>query len=394
MITLFFAILTVSVILKIRHSNYSLSSPYSDAAIEQEMAMTGASMFWLDILHDCHLDRSLPLPYDQYRLSKEHRTGRGTSISFDFGQDLSHHFLSYASSNEIAPEYLALTCYYAFLFKLTNGETDLCIGMNTHGRYKEELMSVIGMFINAIPLRCQLDPHWSFHQLIEHVQEIMINSLKYSYFPLQRILAQHPDVSKPAFHDTSFVFSSVESEHLETEVTIGDSRLLSMPISIKISDNEIMSKFDFALTIQYNQSTNQLSCTIDASLDLFDASTVDKIAQRFHSMLEQLFTTTDVEMKKSIYELSLILPDEKFLMQSMNNTEVLFPPVFCVHHEFVHQVMKHPQKLAVELDNQSLTYAELLYYAQVLALYLLSKQRILPDDIICQCMERSLSMVT
>jgi non-ribosomal peptide synthetase component F len=266
--------------------------------------------------------------------------------------------------------------------------------MNTHGRYKEELMSVIGMFVNAIPIRCQLDVYWSFHQLVEHIQDMMICSLKYSYFPLQRILAQHPNVSKPAFLDTSFVFCCVENEHLATEVTIGDSRLLSMPISIKISENEIMSKFDFALTIQYNQSTSQLSCTIDASLDLFNEITVDKIAQRFHSMLEELFTTTDFEMKKPIYELSLILRDEKFLMQSMNNTEVLFPPVFCVHREFVHQVMKHPQKLAVELDNQSMTYAELLYYVQLLSLNLLNKQNIVPGEIICQCVERSLSMVS
>ena len=205
-------------------------------------------------------------------LSDEHRTGRGTSVSFDFGQDLSHHFLTYASSNNITPEYLALACYYAFLFKLTNGERDLCIGMNTHGRYKEELMSVIGMFVNAIPLRCQLDPHWSFHQLVEHVQEMMISSLEYSYFPLQRILAQHPNVSKPAFLDTSFVFHSIENQNTENEVMIGDSRLHAMPISIKISEDEIMSKFDFTLTIQHDSNTNQLSCTIDASLDLFNAN--------------------------------------------------------------------------------------------------------------------------
>ena len=40
---------------------------YLDAVIEHEMPMTGASMFWLDTLHDCHLDRSLPLPYDRHR---------------------------------------------------------------------------------------------------------------------------------------------------------------------------------------------------------------------------------------------------------------------------------------------------------------------------------------
>jgi hypothetical protein len=56
--------------------------------------------------------------------------------------------------------------------------------------------------------------------------------------------------------------------------------------------------------------------------------------------------------------------------------------------------MKHRQKLAVELDDQSLTYSELLYYVQVLALNLLSYQKVLPGDVICQCVERSLSMVS
>ena len=43
---------------------------YLDAIIEQQMPMTGASMFWLDTLHDCNLDQSIPLPYDRYRLSR------------------------------------------------------------------------------------------------------------------------------------------------------------------------------------------------------------------------------------------------------------------------------------------------------------------------------------
>ena len=253
------------------------------------MLMTGASMFWLDTLHDCNLDRSLSLPFDRYRLADEHRTGRGTTVSFDFGEHLSHHFLAHSLLNNIAPIHAALVCYYVLLFKLTNGERDLCIGMNTDGRYKEELMSVIGMFVNAIPLRCQLDPHWSFHQLMKQVQEIMTSSMKYSYFPLQRILAQHPNASKPTFLDTSFVFYSIAKETVSNEIMIGDSRLHTVPWSIKISENEIMSKFDFSLSIQHDLNTNQLSCTIDASLDLFNTDTIDTIAQRFHSMLEQLF---------------------------------------------------------------------------------------------------------
>jgi non-ribosomal peptide synthetase component F len=266
--------------------------------------------------------------------------------------------------------------------------------MDTDGRYKEELMSVIGLFENSIPLRCELDTHWSFYQLSKHVQEMMKSCLEYSYFPLQRILSQHPNVSKPAFLHTSFVFHSSGNQNTDNEVIMGDSRLRLKPISMKNNEDEIMSKFDFALNIQHNQSTRQLSCTIDASLDLFDLTTVDKVAQRFHSMLEQLFTRTDVQMSKHTYELLLILPDERLLMQSMNNTQVMFPSVSCIHHEFVLQAIKHPQKLAVELDDQSLTYSELLYYVQVLASNLLSKQKVRPGDIICQCVERSISMVS
>jgi non-ribosomal peptide synthetase component F len=165
-------------------------------------------------------------------------------------------------------------------------------------------------------------------------------------------------------------------------------------MSININENEIISEFDFALNIQYNQSTSQLSCTIEASLDLFHSTTVDKIAQRFHSMLEQLFKETNLPINKPIYELSLILPDEKSLVQSMNNTQVLFPSASCIHHQFVCQTKKHPQKLAVELDDQSLTYSELLHYTQVLSLTLLKKQRVTVGEIVCQCVERSLSMVS
>jgi non-ribosomal peptide synthetase component F len=155
-----------------------------------------------------------------------------------------------------------------------------------------------------------------------------------------------------------------------------------------------MSKFDFALTLHYNQSINQLSCTIDVSIDLFNRTTVDKIAQRFHSMLEELFKETDVQMNKPISELLLILSDERLLMQSMNNTEVLFPSLSCIQHEFVCQSMKYSQKLAVELDDQSLTYSELLYYVQVLSLNLRKNHGIKIGEIICQCVERSLCMVS
>ncbi|CAF5004571.1 unnamed protein product, partial [Rotaria sp. Silwood1] len=112
--------------------------------------------------------------------------------------------------------------------------------MNTHGRYKPELMSVIGMFANAIPLRCQLDPSWSFARLVEEVHQIATDSSNYSYFPLQRILAQHPLASKPTFLDTSFQFGSSPKENICDEIIFGDVHLSRVPFSFKIGTDEVV----------------------------------------------------------------------------------------------------------------------------------------------------------
>ncbi|CAF3778106.1 unnamed protein product [Rotaria sp. Silwood1] len=194
------------------------------AIIEQQTPMTAASTFWLDSLRDCKIDHHLSLPFDRHRVSDEHRTGRGISASFSFSEHLSRTFIAYASMSKITLENMALASYYAFLFKLTNGEKDLCIGMNTRGRYKPELMPIIGMFVNVIPLRCKLDPCWSFARLVKEVHQMATDSSHYSYFPLQRILAQHPLVSKPAFLDTSFQFDSNTTQNMSNEIILDDVR--------------------------------------------------------------------------------------------------------------------------------------------------------------------------
>ncbi|CAF4040459.1 unnamed protein product [Adineta steineri] len=361
--------------------------------IEQEMPMTGASMFWLDALHDCNLDQSLPLPFDRHRLLNEQTTNRGISISFDFDKDLSYRFLYFASSMNIPIEHLAFAIYYTFVFKLTNGETNLCVAMNANTRYRDELKTMIGLFENIVPLRCQLDSHQSFHQLVEYVHEIITSSMKYSYFPLQRILNQHPNMSKAAFLDTFFEFHSNHNKYYQNEITMDNAHLHPISYSKQTNTNEVVTKCDFSLDIQHDSNINQFSCIIKGSLDVFDKKTIQIITQRFHFMLEQLFTSDIDHLNKSVYELSLMLPNERLLIQSLNNTQMAGLSSTCIHHEFVYQVMKHPQKLAIELDEQSLTYGELLYYVQILSRHLVNNNHVVVGEVICQCVQRSLSMI-
>ena len=61
---------------------------------------------------------------------------------------------------------------------------------------------------------------------------------------------------------------------------------------------------------------------------------------------------------------------------------------------FCQQAILNSQKIAVELDEQCITYGELLFLAQRVAAYILSEYNLKIGEIVCQCMERSISTVS
>jgi non-ribosomal peptide synthetase component F len=149
-----------------------------------------------------------------------------------------------------------------------------------------------------------------------------------------------------------------------------------------------IAKFDMTCALYENRQNETISVSLNGSLDVYDKLTIDTMASRFKNMLDQ------VDSVYSIYQFSLILPYELEVMHDLNNTFHEYGQISCVHWEFTCQAGLHPQKVAVELDEQYLTYCELLHYGQMLSLNLLNNHHILPGDIICQCVERSLSMVS
>jgi non-ribosomal peptide synthetase component F len=94
-----------------------------------------------------------------------------------------------------------------------------------------------------------------------------------------------------------------------------------------------------------------------------------------------------------IYKLSIILPSEQEVMHQLNNTKSLvsYPWSFAIHERFAQQAQLYPQKIVLELDQQSLTYSELLHYVRRLTIHL--SQRVQQEEIVCQCVERSIEMV-
>lgn len=128
--------------------NLCYTSPSANCCCSDSSG-TKTDTFWLENLRNYDIGRSLSLPTDRQRISVNHRADRVWSIMFNFDSKLSCAFLDYASIMNTTLEYLAFTCYYVFLFKITNGERDLCVGRNIVVRYQSELHDLNNILVNT-----------------------------------------------------------------------------------------------------------------------------------------------------------------------------------------------------------------------------------------------------
>jgi iturin family lipopeptide synthetase B len=187
------------------------SLEYIDYSVhERLMNMTSSHEFWHLQLEEYNLNRQLSLPVDRHRLSSDQRSGLASIAQISFDKEISTSFFDYVSSNQVTPFQLGLAIFYTFLFKLTHDQTDLCISCLNANRYRNELQNMIGMFVSTLPYRLQFDSHWSFDELVKHVQEKCLSILEHSHYPLQQILADfHLNQSNVPFLETVFDFITV-----------------------------------------------------------------------------------------------------------------------------------------------------------------------------------------
>jgi hypothetical protein len=293
---------------------------YIDYAVhERVMDTTLSREFWHSQLANYNLQRLLSLPVDRYRSFTNERSGLASTAQITFNNDVSMAFLNYASSHQVTHFQLGLATFYAFLFKLTHGESDLCIASINANRYRPELQEMIGMFVATLPYRIQLDSQWSFDQLVEHVRVKCLSILEHSHYSLQHILADvQLNQSNVSFLETVFDFITVSSDVNSFSL---DGAILEQ---MSIEQSSEVAKFDFSMAFAYNPTSddNQLSCSLVCSRDIFDKTTVALIGQRFEYLFDQIFgTNSDMNLTDdcmiSINKLSVILREEAEEMEGI-----------------------------------------------------------------------------
>jgi natural product biosynthesis luciferase-like monooxygenase protein/FkbM family methyltransferase len=357
---------------------------YADFAVWQRERLQGETLdkllaYWRERLGD--RPSGFELPADHPRPAVQTYRGALARVEID---PRAVDRLRQLATAEGTSLFAALFTAFAALLACWAGQEDVIAGTAAANRPDVEVESLLGLFINTVVLRTDLAGDPTFHEALARVRETTLGAFSHAELPFQQLveaLQPERDLSRsPLFQ----IFFSVQNVGLPMLELPG---LTLQPIEVHTGAAE----FDLAvyLTESLTESPIEVAGWIDFNADLFEAATIERLADRFAAFCE----AAAADPSRRLSDLPLLSKADEKLLEDWSGAHCLEEaPAVCIHELFKGQAARTPEAIAAVHRDQSWTYRELAGRAVALAERLRSLG-VLSGDRVGVCAERSLPML-
>lgn len=284
----------------------------------------------------------------------------GERISFEINRELSDKIDSFSKRFGLTAYMVFMAALKLVLWKLT-GQNDLIIGTAIAGRKHADLLSIVGMFVNTLAIRTQVNESYTVEEYLQYLKEKTLKAYENQdcqFEMLIELLAIEKDLSRNPLFDVAINYLDMGSHELVLEgLTI-----------TPYTDVSVYSKFDMTWTIEKKSSGYQTD--IEFNTSLFKLETMRGFINSLLNCL--LFITFDPNQK--LTELSLLSAEERnSIVYDLNQTTVAYPKDKTIIQLFDDQVQMNGNKTAVTWNDEQLSYTELNNKANRIAELLVTK---------------------
>ena len=270
-----------------------------------------------------------------------------------------------------------LQAAWGILLQKYNNSLDVVFGAVVSGRDipVEEAESILGLFINIVPVRIKIADNQTFKDVVKQRQIESLEANKYDYFPLADIQAL-TDV-KQKLINTIIIYENYDVSQQVEEM-----------IDFEITDLQVdeQNNYDISLTIIPD---SRLRIKVHYNSKQYDCEKVQEIMSHYQMILETVINNQDILIRDVDI---LTQSDKKQLINTLNDTALSYESDKTINELFEAQVRKNGEKIALAFENQTLTYNELDARANSLAKRLREKG-VQPDEIVGIIMDRSIEMI-
>lgn len=352
---------------------------YADYAHWQRQYMQGELLaqrlaFWKAHLHGA--PTLLELPTDRPRPPIQ--TYRGRVEHFPLDAEFTHR-LHALGKDTGATLFMTLLAGYATLLCRYAGSDDIMIGSVFANRDRSEIESLIGFFVNTLPLRVRLSDNPTTRELTAAVRQICLDAHAHQDLPFERLvdeLEPERNLSHSPLFQVVFALQNLPATELELEALT----------CTEIKSDAAAAKWDLNLSMEERDGV--LIGEWEYNTDLFDPPTISRMIGHFRTLLANMCATPD----QPVSGLSILTELEHQQLAAWNATAKHYGQPKPLHRLFEEQVTATPDRIALVFQDTTLTYASLNRRANRLA-SLLRQKGIGPDVPVALYMERSLELV-
>jgi amino acid adenylation domain-containing protein/non-ribosomal peptide synthase protein (TIGR01720 family) len=269
---------------------------------------------------------------------------------------------------------------WALLLSRYSQETDVVFGATVSGRPPAiaGVESMVGLFINTLPLRVQISEQTELLSLLKDLQLQLVESEQFSYSSLVEIQGFSDVPRGTSLFDSIVIFENY----------LVDSSVLEDKGNFSLKDVQVIEKTNYPLTL-FVEPGEQLLVRLSYDANRFDDRAISRMLGHFVTLFEAIVANPQMPISQLPM---LTAVEQQQLLIEWNNTETNYPIDKCVHQLFEEQVEKTPDAIAVVFENQQLTYRELNDRSNQLAHYLRSLG-VGADVLVGICVERSREML-
>jgi amino acid adenylation domain-containing protein/non-ribosomal peptide synthase protein (TIGR01720 family) len=281
---------------------------------------------------------------------------------------------------------LLLAALYILIYRYTD-QKDILIGSPMRGRGGKDFQNIVGYFVNRLVLRTSIDEGATFNEFLTQVSNTVKEAQKHQHYPFSLLveqLQQQRDASRSPLCQVGFVWQA-QRWCKPTENSLHQEQVLQ--IEPYLLGHQRGANLDLNLMVMEAEGVLQLCWQYNT--DLFEATTIARMASHFLTLLEGIVTNPT----QLISQLPLLTEiEQQQLLVEWNNQKADYPFDKCIHQLFEEQVERTPDAIAVVFKHQQLTYHQLNTRANQLAHYLRSLG-VGADVLVGLCVERSLEMI-
>ncbi len=306
------------------------------------------------------------------------RTMRGAHCPLAFSEEVSRSLREF-SRQEGASLFMTLMAgFHALLWRYT-GQNDILVGTPIAGRSRVELEPMIGFFVNMIPIRTGFNDAPTFRELVKQVRESSLAAYTHQELPFDKLVEELQPMRAPGRNP---IFQAILA--FRNQAPLMEMAKVSLPAGVPVSAD---TKFD--LEVHLADTPGGVMGSFVYSPELFEPTFIARMVDHFQRLFEKVMAEPDMELS----ELSLLDQEEyRQVTKEWNDTAVAFPDAACIHQLVEQEAEQRPDAIAVEFEQENITYHELNRRANLLA-HRLREHGVGPEVYVGVMLKRSAELI-